>query len=264
MASSRFLVAGAALLTFLMFVNKEKVRPGAWKPAWIMGALLLLGGNGGVVFAEQHVPSGIAALLVGFGPFWFVLLGWLWLRGPRPGILAVGGLILGFLGLVVLVGPSSLNGVGHVPLLPALVVIGAALSWSVGSIYSKTLKLEMSPFMITALQMLAGSVLLAVAGFIHGEHANFSVTAITGRSWAAWAYLVVFGSLVGFSSYIYVLRHASPAVASTYAYVNPMVAVLIGWGVGGETLSSRILLAAAFIVGAVVLISWPQKKPALT
>lgn len=232
-----------------------------WKPAWIIGAFLLLGGNGGVVFAEQYVPSGITALMVGSGPFWFLLLGWLWLKSPRPGPLAVGGLIIGFAGLVILIGPGQLSdGAGHVPLMPALLVVGAALSWSIGSIYSKTLNLSASPMMMSALQMIVASVMMLGAGLLRGEHHGFEIQNITTASWLAFAYLVVFGSLVGFSAYIYVLRHASPAVTSTYAYVNPVVAVFLGWALADEPLSGRTLLAAALIVGAVILISWPTRR----
>jgi drug/metabolite transporter (DMT)-like permease len=199
--------------------------------------------------------------MVGSGPFWFLLLGWLWLKGLRPGLVAVGGLLVGFIGLAILIGPGNITGsAGHVPLLPALTVLGATISWSVGSIYSKTLKSPVSPMLMSGMQMLAGSVLMAGAGFLHGEHVGFSPAEITARSWISWLYLVVFGSLVGFSAYIYVLRHATPALASTYAYVNPVVAVFLGWAVASEPITGRTLIAASMIVGAVILISWPRKS----
>jgi len=263
MAGTRFLAAGLLLYIYMRWIKGERAPRESLRPAFIMGGLLLLGGNGGVVIAAQYVPSGITALLVGAGPFWFVLLGWLWLRGPRPGLMAVAGLILGFMGLVVLIGPGQITGsAGATPIWPALLVVAAALSWSVGSIYSKTLKVQASPMMMSALQMLAGFVLLMGAGFVRGEHVGFHPGAITWQSWIAWGYLVIVGSLIGFSAYIYVLRHATPAVASTYAYVNPMVAVFFGWAFGGEPLTREILIAAPMIVGAVILISWPRaKKP---
>jgi len=261
MASGRFLVAGGALFCFMRFVRGERVPARSWRSAWILGALLLLGGNGGVVYAEQYVPSGVTALMVGSGPFWFLLLGWLWLKGARPHALAVAGLLIGFTGLVILIGPGkSVGGAGHVPLLPALLVLGATISWSVGSIYSKTLHNQASPMMMAAMQMLTGSVLMLIAGLLDGEGQRFSFAAVTGHSWAAWAYLVVFGSLVGFSAYIYVLRHATPAVASTYAYVNPVVAVFLGWALANEPITGRTLVAAGMIVGAVILISWPRRR----
>lgn len=261
MAGCRFIVAGGALYLYMRYARGERIGRGMWKSAWIMAALLLLGGNGGVVYAEQYVPSGITALLVGSGPFWFVLLAWLWLKGPRPGPLAIGGLLIGFIGLIILIGPGQLSGsVSHAPLWPSLVVIGAALSWSVGSIYSKTVTLPGSAMMMSALQMLAGSVLMITAGFLRGEFHGFSVSNVTIGSWIAFAYLVVFGSLVGFSAYIYVLRHATPAVASTYAYVNPVVAVFLGWALANEPVNWRTLVAATLIVGAVILISWPAGK----
>lgn len=261
MASARFLLAGGLLYTWMHAFKNERAPRGTWKHAWIMGALLLLGGNGGVVYAEQFVPSGVAALLVGSGPFWFMLLGWLWLRGPRPGVKSLVGLVIGFTGLTILIGPGKLSGsASHVPLWPALAVLGATISWSTGSIYSKTIRVQASPMMMAAMQMLAGAVLMAGAGFLRGEHHGFSLGNVTWMSFGAWLYLVVFGSLVGFSAYIYVLRHATPAVASTYAYVNPVVAVFLGWAVASEPLTPRILFAATMIVGAVILISWPGKK----
>lgn len=261
MAGMRFIVAGAILYAYMHFVKGERIVRGSWKPAWIMAALLLLGGNGGVVYAEQFVPSGITALLVGSGPFWFLLLTWLWLKGPRPNAVAIAGLLIGFTGLTILIGPDRVSGsASHTPLLPALVVTAAALSWSVGSIYSKTLNLPASPMMMSAQQMLAGAVLMTGAGLVRGEFNGFSLANVSMTSWMAFIYLVIFGSLVGFSAYIYVLRHATPAVASTYAYVNPLVAVFLGWAVAGEVLTSRTIFAAGMIIGAVILISWPRKS----
>lgn len=261
MAGFRFFFAGGLLYSYLHFVKKERVKPGAWKDAWVMGTLLLLFGNGGVVFAQQYVPSGATALMVGSGPFWFVLLGWLWLKGPRPGVRTVIGLIIGFLGLILLITAGrgaqdfSITAIG-----PFLLVVVAALSWSVGSIYSKTVPSKTSPMMMSAMQMCTGCVLMTIAGFIHGEHHGFSFSQVTTESWLATLYLIVFGSWVGFSAYIYVLRHATPAVAATYAYVNPLVAVWLGWALGGEQVTTGMLWAAGLIVGAVILISWPVKR----
>ncbi len=261
MAGFRFLLAGSILYGYMRYIKGERIQRHMWKSAAIMGFLLLLCGNGGVTYAEQYVPSGLTALMVGSGPFWFQLLGWLWLKGPRPGPLAIGGLVIGFIGLIILIGPGRISGVaGHVPLVPGLVVVAASFAWSVGSIYSKTLHSQASPVMMSALQMLVGFVLLTTAGFVSGEHQGFDVAAVTLDSWLALLYLVVFGSLVGFSAYIYVLRHATPAVASTYAYVNPVVAVFIGWAVAGEVVTGRSLIAACLIIGAVVLVSWPTRN----
>ncbi len=263
MAAFRFLLAGAILFAYMRWVKGERVVRGVWKDASIMGALLLMGGNGGVCYAQQYVPSGVTALLVGSGPFWFALLAWLWLKGPRPNAKAVAALVLGFIGLVILIGPGKIiSGATGVPLIPALVVEVAALSWSVGSIYSKTVQAKASPMMMSALQMLVGGVLLLGAGYLHGEVDRFQLANFTAASMGAFFYLVIFGSLVGFSAYIYVLRHATPAVASTYAYVNPVVAVFVGWAIGGEAMTPQIIIAAAMIVGAVILLSWPGRKRA--
>lgn len=261
MASIRFFIAGTLLYGYMRFVRGEHVPRGGWRPAWIMGALLLLGGNGGVVYAQQYVPSGIAALMVGTGPFWFMLLAWLWLKGPRPGPLSIGGLMIGFSGLAILINPGNLPGsVGLVPVHAAVMLVGATISWSVGSIYSKTITQTLSPFMLSAMQMLAGSVLMFCAGILDGELARFSLHQITWTSAGAVLYLVIFGSLVGYSAYLYVLRHATPALASTYAYVNPVVAVFVGWAFASEPITGRTLVAAGMIVAAVILVSWPRRR----
>lgn len=261
MASMRFLIAGSLLYGYMRLIKKEPVLPGNWKSAWIMGALLLLFGNGGVVYAQQFVPSGIAALMVGSGPFWFMLLGWLWLKDARPGPMALAGLLIGFTGLAILIGVDDLGGsVGLVPLPAAIMLLIATITWSVGSIYAKTLDHATSPMMLSAMQMLTGSVLMFFAGILHGELPQFSLEAIHWSSVAALLYLVVFGSLVGYSAYLYVLRHASPALASTYAYVNPVVAVFIGWALADEPVNQRTIVAASMIVGAVILLSWPRRK----
>ena len=254
MAGVRFVIAGSLL--YLWGVARGHARPTRthWKSATIIGLMLLLVGNGGLSWSEQLIPSGVAALLVAVSPLWFILLEWM--QGgikPTAGVLL--GLFLGTLGIVVLIDPANLVGGMSVNIVGALVLLGSSVCWAVGSIYSRRAQLPSSPSLANGMEMLIGGAGLLVVGTLTGEWSAFHPAAVTTRSLLAVAYLVVFGSIIGFSSYVYILRSTTPARASTYAYVNPIVAVLIGWFVGGETLGGRVLLAAALIIAAVAAIT---------
>lgn len=265
MAGTRFLVAGALLLGWTM-------RPGARRDeglarltlsqivwASIVGTLLLFAGNGAVVWGEQSVPSGIVSLLVAVVPIWMVLLDWARRGGKRPTAMVVAGLVTGVVGLVVLIGPSSV-GAHAIDRTGALIVLGGSLSWAVGSILSRSSRLPRSPIVATALEMLAGGAVLVLAGAVTGELASFSLAQISTRSLLAWAYLVVFGSLVGFTAYIWLLGKVAAARVATYAYVNPIVAVFLGWAFAGEPITARTIAAAAVIVAAVAMITAGRKS----
>jgi drug/metabolite transporter (DMT)-like permease len=254
MAGLRFLTAGAMLYGWARLRGAEKPTAPQWKAAAVVGALLLLGGNGLVSWAEQYVASGVAALLVTSTPLWMVLLDWARPGGvrPRPGVFI--GLALGFVGVVVLVGPGAFaEGEGGVDVLGALAVLGAALSWAVGSLYSRTAPRPASTLQGVGMQMLAGGAMLLAVGLALGERVE--PAAVSARSWLALAYLVVFGALVGYTAYVWLLRHTTAAKASTYAYVNPVIAVLLGAWLADEALDARVGVAGALIVGAVALIT---------
>jgi drug/metabolite transporter (DMT)-like permease len=255
MGAVRFLVAGGGLYAWLRW--RGAARPSAlhWRAAVIVGALMLLGGNGAVVWAEQRVPSGVTALLVAMVPLWMVLIDWARPGGVRPTLMVASGLILGLAGLALLVGPEQLLGGEHTDHAGALVLAFGCLTWSLGSVYSRHAPLPASPQLATAMEMLAGGALLLLASGVRGEWPLVDLDAVSLRSAAALGYLVVFGSLVGFSAYIWLLRQTTPARVSTYAYVNPLVAMLLGWAFAGEPLSARTLLAAGVIVAGVVLIT---------
>ena len=253
MAGARFLTAGAILYGVLITRGAEHPTRRNWRDGFIVGAFLLLGGNGGVVWAEQYVVSGIAALLVATMPIWMVLFDWLRGTGPRPAPRTTAGIGLGFLGLIVLVGPQTL-GSGGVPLIPGLALILASVSWAWGSLYSRGAVQPSSPMMATAVQMAGGGILLLVAGLLSGELAELDLGAVSLRSALALLYLLLAGSIIGYSAYIWLLRHATPAHVSTYAYVNPVVAVFLGWLLASEPVTPRLLLAAAVIVGGVAVI----------
>lgn len=256
MAGARFGVAGAILMLWSRFRDPAS-RPtiGDWKTGLVSGALLLLGGNGGVVWAEQRVPSGIAALLVAVVPLWMVLLDWLRPGGKRPPALVFAGLALGLGGLALLVGPAEFSGHGEISVPGAIVLVLASLSWAAGSLFTQHAARSSSGMNAAATQMLSGGLLLVVAAFVAGEPSHLDLAHASSRSLLGFLYLVTFGSLVGFTAYLYVLAHTTAAKAATYAYVNPVVAVALGWSLADEPVTARTLVAAAVILGSVAIIT---------
>jgi len=260
MAGIRFLIAGAILYAWTRWRGTPQPTRAHWLAAAGVGGLLLLGGNGGVVWAAQHVPSGLTALLIATVPLWMALLNWLRPNGVKPNNGVIAGLILGFMGITLLIGPSKLASGHHVDPLGAAVLIIASLSWAAGSLYSRRAQLPASPLLATGMEMLAGGALLLIASLLFGEWTRFELSAPSLRSWLALSYLIFFGALIGFTAYIWLLRVTTPAQASTYAYVNPVVAIFLGWAFASEPLTVRTLLAAAIIIGAVVVITL-QRAP---
>jgi drug/metabolite transporter (DMT)-like permease len=261
MAGTRFLMAGAVLYAFARWRGIPAPTGLQWRTAALVGALLLLGGNGGVVWAEQRVASGLTAVLVATEPLMIVVLDWLRPGGERPGGAVVAGLLIGLAGMVFLIAPWETTGSGAVDPLGASAVVFAALVWAIGSLYTaRGAPLPSSPVLATGAEMLAGGLLLLGAGTVTGEWGDLNLAAISARSWIAFAYLVIFGAIVGFSAYTYMLRNASPSSVSTYAYVNPVVAMLLGWSIANEPITARTLMAAAVILGSVVVITTAKAK----
>ncbi|HJR17823.1 MAG TPA: EamA family transporter [Gemmatimonadales bacterium] len=258
MAGSRFVLAGAVLFGWARSRGEGPPLMKHWRAAAIVGVFLLLGGNASVAWAEQRVPSGLAALLIGVVPIWMVSLEWL-RTGSRPSLQVVAGLLLGAAGVALLVLPE--DGGNGVDLLGAAVLILAAASWAWGSVISKSLPLPASPFLATSMEMIAGGLACLIVGGLAGEFGGFSLAEVSGRAVLAWLFLVVFGSLVAFTAYIWLLAHTSIAKAGTYAYVNPIVAVFLGWALLGEAVSLRTMFAAAVILLGVALVSieWPSR-----
>ncbi len=256
MAGVRFTLAGALLYGFLRLRGAPRPERVHWRSAAIVGVLMLVGGNGGVTWAEQYVPSGIAALMIATVPLWIVVLDWLRPGGVRPTPPVIIGLVLGFVGLVLLVGPGELAGSRRINLVGGGALLVAALLWSIGSLYSRRAPLPTKvPLQGTAMEMLVGGLVLLMLGTATGEWARFDPAAVSLRSVLAVAYLIAFGSWIGFSSYVWLLKATAPARAATYAYVNPVVAVFLGWLLANEPLTIRTLLAAAIIISAVVIIT---------
>ena len=254
MAGTRHLTAGLLLFAWLRATGVSLPERRHWKSAAIVGGLLLLGGNGLVSWAEQRVPSGLASLIVASVPIWMALVqGIQRRRRPRARRWSA-GLLLGLGGLVLLVLPGRFGGGEHVDPIGAAALLLAALSWVVGSLYSRKAVLPKSTLLAISMEMIAGGVLLWIAGLALGEGGRIHAEQISMRAVLSLGYLVVFGSLIGFSAYIWLLKVTTPARVTTYAYVNPVVAVLLGWAFAGEALTLRIGLATAAIVGAVALI----------
>jgi len=260
MVGTRFVVSGVILYAWSRWRGAPRPTAAQWRDATITGALMLCFGNGAVSWAEQRVPSGLASLLVAVVPLWMVLVDWLRPRGERPHAIVVVGVIVGLAGLVVLVGPASFTGHGDVDSAGAVVLIVGSLAWAAGSVFNRHGARPDSAAMSTGLQMIGGSAALLLLGVMRGELADVHLSHISTASWAGWIYLVTFGSLVGFTAYIYLLQTVSPAKASTYAYVNPLVAVLLGWAIAGETVTLRSLGAAAIILAGVAMITISQGR----
>lgn len=255
MAGVRFLIAGTILYSWVRLRGATKPAPIHWRSAVIIGGLLLMGGNGGVVWAEQHVPSSIAALLIAAVPLWMVLLDWLRPRGTRPALSTIVGLLLGFGGVALLVGQGHSDGTTTpVDPLGAAVLICAALAWAIGSLYARGAPLPRSQLLTAAMEMLAGGLILTLAGLASGEWARLDIASVSLLSLLALAYLILFGAIIGFSAYVWLLQVTTPARVSTYAYVNPTVAFILGWLLAGEEITPRTLLAGAIIVASVVII----------
>ena len=255
------ILAGLRHITVGLFLYpvlraKTGIKPTAtnWRTAIVAGTLLLFVGNGGVSWAEQTVPSGVTALLVATVSLWLVIVDWLRPGGMRPAPRVVVGLLIGFAGLALLVGPARLGSSERVNPVGAAVLVIASLAWACGSLYSKHGGMPSSPMLGVAMQSFAGGVILLIAGLFAGEFRGMHLGAISLRSWLALGYLIVFGSGIGFSAYIYILHKSTAARVATYAFVNPVVALFLGWLIAGETITVRTIVAAAVILTAVILV----------
>ena len=262
LAGIRHLIAGIVL--YAIFRRKTGIRPtkAHWWTAAVTGFMLLFIGNGGVSWAEQTVPSGITALLVATVSLWLVIFDWLRPGGIRPVARVTTGLLMGFGGLVLLVGPAHLGGSERVDPRGAAVLMVASLAWAWGSLYSKHRDKPAAPMLNAGMQSFAGGVALLIAAALTGEFHGFHFAAVSARSWLALVYLIVFGSGIGFSAYVFLLEKSTPARVGTYAFVNPVVALFLGWLILAEPLSLRTFLAAGVILTAVILvITAPHPEP---
>lgn len=258
MAGSRFLVAGSILLAVSLIRTRVRPKPIHWRTAVALGFLLLFCSNGGVSVAEQHITSGMAALLITSEPMWIVLVSWLRPGGRAPSRREFAGVLIGFAGVALLLSPQVARFHGNAlgsNLGWYLLVVLTALTWAIGSLYGIGAPMVEDRSMGNGMTMLVGGGMMFLTGLATGEGARFQWHSVSAVSIAAWAYLIVFGSLAAFSAYTYLMSNTTPAKASTYAFVNPVVAVLLGWSVAGEPLDARSGVAIAIIVGAVMMLT---------
>jgi len=260
MAGTRFIIAGVIAFVFLRARGAPMPKRIHWRSAAIIGAFLIVGGNGLVTWSEQDVPSGIAALAVATMPIWMVLIGWLFFKTNSINKRIILGLILGFIGIGLLLGPGQLFGTPTFKLTSLLVLMMAPILWSFGSHYSRGAKLPDNIFMSTAMEMLIGGLLLIAAAFLTGEHNRLDIAEVSTRSVLAMLYLTVFGSIVALTAYVWLLKKAQPTRVVTYTYVNPIIAVFLGWLVFSEPVTGLTLAAVVVIVAAVILITTTQTR----
>lgn len=262
-AGIRFLVSGLILTAWQRGAGHELPTRKQWRDTAVIGLLLLLGGNGLVAWAEQSIPSGIAALMISSVPMFLVIAEAVRPNGVKPNWQVIAGLLIGFAGIFILVGPAEISGNGtKFNPLGIAALLFACVSWATGSIYSKTAELPKSSLMTTGAQMLTGSLGLFAVSFLAGEWNGWNPLAVSARSLYGLLYLITVGSIVGFGSYVWLLQNAPISLVATYAYVNPIVAVLLGYLLGNEALEPRVWLAAAVIIGSVIFINNSRGKPA--
>jgi drug/metabolite transporter (DMT)-like permease len=254
MSGSRVITAGTILFLFLRARGAPAPTRVQWRSAVIVGALLLGGGSGLVAWSEQEVPSGTAALIVATVPLWIALFDWLIFRGGRPRRQVTAGLFLGLIGIFLLVGPDQILGKAGFSLFFLFILLFSPISWSFGSLYSRGAPLPEDAIMGSAMEMIGGGMALLLAGLLSGELARFDPAAVSRTSLFVWIYLVFFGSIVAFSAYIWLLKEVAATKASTYTYVNPVIAVFLGWLVLDETITPIMILSSAIIIIAVILI----------
>lgn len=255
MAGMRFVISGVVVFTFLILRGAKWPTLKEWREQAVAGAFLLLGGNALVSWAEQKTPSGITALILGASPLMMVFLDWIRPGGRRPTLGLCLGVGMGIAGVGILLGPEAIPANQRPPALYSGAIIFSSLCWWIGSLYSKHLKSGTPPLMGAAMQMLTGSILILLVGLMLGEGSAVRLASFSTPSWIAFTYLVVVGSIVTYPVYVWLLGHSTPAKVSTYAYVNPVVAVFLGWAILGEPMNLRIILAAIVIIGAVAIIT---------
>jgi drug/metabolite transporter (DMT)-like permease len=252
MMGCRFLSAGTVLFAWARFQGQANPGLRQWRTAALVGTMLFFGGHGALVWSEQVLSSGVASLIVATTPLWMILLSYF--RSPvgRIGGHVILGLVFGFLGIALLLEPTKFFGGQPVDLAGAAVLIIGTISWCSGSIYSKYANLPKSTLLVSGMTMLCGGTAIVLVGLLTGE--SHTLSSVSALSLLSLFYLILFGSIIAFTAYIWLLKTVSPAKVSTYAFVNPVIAVFVGWVGGGEPLSPKILMATILMVAGVAAI----------
>lgn len=254
LAGARHLIAGALMYAWARPRSPGPITRAQLRDASLVGTALLLGGNGGVTWAERRVPSALAALVIACVPLWVAAFSVRGRPADRPGPLAWVGILLGLAGVATLIGRDRLSQSSNIDPIGFAALIIAGLTWAWGSVYSRTASLPSSALLSTSIQMLIGGPVLIVVGLLAGEGHSLHFASITARSWISWIYLVTAGSLIGFTAYAWLLRNVATVKVATYAYVNPVVAILLGVFVAGETFTPRMVLAGVLVLAGVALV----------
>jgi drug/metabolite transporter (DMT)-like permease len=262
LAGSRFLIAGQILYIWCRLQGEETPEVGSLKKIAFSGVLMNFMGTGAVVWVEQYLPTGIAAIIVATLPLWFVVLDKHEWKHYFSNIWIIIGLLVGFAGVMLLF--SDRSGFSfrndRMKLISFFVMLGGTISWAIGSLYSKYKHTEGSTTMKVAIQMSAAGIIALLIGFIKGEQNNFSLSEVSINSFAALGYLIVMGSLVGYLAYVWLLSVRPPSLVGTYAYVNPVIAVFLGWLIAGEQISRQKIIALVVILLGVVLVNFTKDK----
>lgn len=262
LASFRHITAGLIMLSVALFRKDAfpKLREALFSA--LIGLLMLSIGNGLVTLTEQSVPSSIVSLLIGAVPLWIILMNWGFGDHKRPTLYPMIGVTLGIIGISLLVFQSKQEGISGFDPIGIVLIFTAAIAWAGGSLVSRYASLPKSPYMNLSIQMLTGGSVLLVMGTLRQEWTLFSVTSVSLNAWFSLAYLIFFGSIIAYSAYIWLLKNVNPTWVSTYAFVNPVVAVILGWLLAGESLSLNALMAAGIIVVSIVFMTFNFKRKA--
>ena len=259
LAGARFLVAGGIMYAWLLARGEAKVTKGQLVPCATSGILMLVGGNGLVCWAEQFIPSGITALIIGTAPLWIVMVGWIGFKDDAPSGKIVLGLLLGLVGIGILAEPAGFSA-GEINLWGIVAILFACFFWAWGSFLSKSPKMPKSTLLSVALQMLIAGAAMVLISCGLGEPMNMDWSAVSAKSLWSLAYLIVFGAILAYSCYGWLFRNASAVAVSTYAYVNPVVAVILGYWLANEEVTQMTIIGAALILFSILLVSGRKKK----
>lgn len=249
----RFIIGGLIFYSWGKLIKAEKPTPKQWLTNSIVGILLLVGGTGLVSWAEVTVPSGLTALLIAMMPLWMVTIDWVRKGGVRPGKIVIFGLILGFLGVAALINPTDIGGLSEIDKFGAFLIVSATILWAGGSIYSRNADMPKSKIVSAGMQMITGGVGLLLVALLSGEITGLEPAGITTDSFLAFLYLTTIGT-IGYGAFVYLLTATTPAKVATYAYVNPVIALILGNIIAGELISIWTISCSLFILFAVIII----------
>jgi drug/metabolite transporter (DMT)-like permease len=260
MIAARSLTAGIILYSISRFKNKEKIKREQIIPLFTIGALFFLIGHGLLSYAQKFVPSGTAAVLIASEPLWVIGIEWFFLKDIRVKRMGVFGLFLGFAGIIYLITATNDISTSNNNLLFSAFILMSAFSWSSGAVYSRVAKVPKSPLLSSGMELIFGGILVLIASFIIGEPSRFHFSQVTLKSFLGLIYLIIFGSVIAFSAYIWLLRHTSVTRISTHTFVNPIIAVLLGWLIAGEKITAALLIASAIIIVSIYLVLHDQYR----